>query len=379
MIFKNKLKKLLSLGAVNVGSSLILSLFWLFLASILSQSEYGEIGYLVSIANVGMAIAMMGFNTIIVVYESKKENVFPSSFLIVLVSAIVVAFGTFIFIQNILVSVLIIGVVIFNTILAGLNGYQRYLEFSIHRILRSIITIIIAIIGYYYFGINGILFGYFISTLFILKELNSLLKNKKMDFSFLKSRVPLMLHAYAMRLTDVFIRWGDKIVIASLFGFSVLAPYYFAVQYLLVLLTIPQSLSIYLLPQESQGQKNKKLKIFSILTSCLIALLSIFLIPLGITTYFPKFENSIIAMQILSIAIIPVTVTTIQESEFFGKENSRVVLYGFIIQSGFYLLSIILLGQMFGLIGFSVGFVIAVILRVIYNFLARKNIINFLS
>lgn len=372
MTFNNKLKDLLSLGAVNVGSSLIFSLFWLYLASLLSKPEYGEIGFLVSIANVGMGISMMGFNTLVVIYESKKENVFPSSFLIVLISANITAAATFVFTQNIFVSILIVGIVIFNIISSGLNSHQRYKSFSKYKVLRSVLTVIISIIAYHYFGINGILLGYFIPTLFILIELNSLMKDRKIEFSFLKPKIPLMLNAYTVSLTDVFIRWGDKLVIGSLFGFSVLGSYYFAVQYLLVLLSIPQSLSTYLIPQESRGRKNKKIKIFSIVFSCLIVIVSILLIPYGINAYLPKYEDSIIAMQILSIGLIPFTISTIQESEFLGKENSRLVLYGNCIQTGFYIISIILLGQLFGLVGFSISFVFAVILRVIFNALNRK-------
>jgi len=367
MTFKNKLKELLSFGTINITASLIFSVFWLYIASLFSKTEYGELGFLISIANVGSAISIMGFNTVVVVYESKKENVFPSSFLVVLISSNVTAAITFVFTQNAMVSILIVGVVLFNIILAGLNSNQKYKEFSKHKIFRALITVIIALIAYQYFGINGILLGYFLSTLFILKELHSLIKNKKIEFSLLKTKIPFMLHAYARRLGDVFIRWGDKILIGSLFGFSVLANYYFAVQFLLLLTTIPQSLAIYLLPQESRGEKNKKIKIFSIIISCLVAIIAIIVIPYGLNAYLPKYEESIIPMQILSLGIIPLTIISIQEAEFFGKENSRVVLYGSILQSVFYLVSIILLGEAFGLLGFSSGFVLAVIARVIFN------------
>jgi len=367
MTFKNKLKELLSLGGVNIGSSLIFSLFWLYLASILSKTEYGEIGFLISIVNLGMGISMMGFNAVIVIYEPKKENVFPSSFIIVLIASAITAVIAFAFTQNLLVSILLVGVVIFNIILAGLNAHQRYTDFSKHKIIRSVVTVAIALVAYQYFGISGILLAYFISTLFILKELNTLMKNKKIEFSLLKPKIPLMLHAYAVRLTDVFLKWGDKLIIGSLFGFTVLGSYYFAVQFLLVLITIPQSLSIFLVPEESQGKKNKKIKIFSIVISFLIVIISIIIIPYGIHSFLPKYDDSIIPMQILSIAIIPLVITSIQSSEFFGKENSRVVLIGSAIQSGFYLISIILLGEMYGLIGLSTGFVIAAIIRVIFN------------
>ena len=372
MTFRNKLKDLLSLGLGNISASLIFGFFWLYLASLIPKTEYGELGFLVSIANVGAAISMLGFNAVVVVYESKKENVFPSSFVIVLISANITALATFVLTQNVLVSILIVGVVIFNIIISGLNSQRRYQDFSKHKILRAVTTVIIAIIAYQYFGINGILAGYFLSTLFILKEFNSLMKNKKIEFSLLRSKIPFILHTFSLRLNDEFIRDGDKLLIGSLFGFYVLGSYYFAVQYLFVILTFPQSLSIFLIPEESRGKKNKKIKVISILISLLIAIVSVTFIPYGIDTFLPKYEDSIQPMQILSLAIIPLTIISIQESEFLAKENSRVVLFGNVLQSGFYLVAIILLGQVLGLIGLSIGFVMATIIRSIFNVIMKS-------
>ena len=373
MTFKNKLKDILSLGAVNVSSSIIFALFWLYLATILPKTEYGELGFLISIVNVGGAISLMGFRAVVVVYESKKENVFFPSFILVLISANITALVTFVFTQNVMISILIVGLTIFNIILAGLNSQQRFKDFSLHKILRAVITVLLSIIAYQYFGLDGILLGYFISTLLILIELRQLMKNRKLEFSLLKPKIPFMLHAFVIRLTEVFVRWGDKLLIGFLFGFSFLGSYYVAVQFLFLISTVPQSVSIYLLPQESRGQKNKNIKFFSIGISCLIAIVSIMIIPYGINELLPKYEESIMPMQILSISIIPLTIKSIQESEFFGKENSRVVLIGSVIQSLFYLMSIILFGQIFGLIGLSIGFVLAVIIRVVFNVLINKK------
>ncbi len=146
---------------------------------------------------------------------------------------------------------------------------------------------------------------------------------------------------------------------------------------MLVLVTIPQSITIYLIPQESKNKKNKKIKIFSIGISCLIAIVSIITIPYGINSLLPQYEDSIIPMQIISIGVIPLVITSIQNSEFLGKENSRVVLFGSVIQSGLYFMFIILLGHAFGLVGFASGFVIAVFIRVIFNALIKNvNIIH---
>jgi len=373
MAFKNKLKDLLSLGFINLASAVILGIFWLFLASIMTKEEYGELGFLMAIANVGATISLFGIRTMVVVYESKNEIVFPSSFIVVLISANITALVTFVLIQNVFVSILIVGMVIFQILLSGLNSKQRFSDFSKHKIIRAVITVGIALVLFQYFGLNGIFLAYFLSTLFILKELNSLIKNKKIKFSLLIPKIPFMLHMFAVRLTTVFVRWGDKILIGSLLGFSALANYFVAVQYLFLLITIPLSLSIYLMPQESQGKKNKKIKIFSIIISCLVAIISIIIIPYGINYFLPKYEESIFLMQILSVGIIPLTISSIQGTEFIGKENSRVVLIASLLQAGVYIGSIILLSQELGIVGLAIGFVLAISIRVIFNFIIKKK------
>jgi len=373
MAFKNKLKELISLGFINLSSSVIFGIFWLYLASIMTKEEYGELGFLIAIANVGATISLFGIGTMVVVYETKNENVFPSSFILVLISANITALVTFGLIQNVFVSILIVGMVIFQIMLSGLNSKRRYGDFSKHKIIRAAITVGVALVLFQIFGINGILLSYFLSTLFILKDLNSLIKNKRIEFSLLKPKIPFILHLFSTNLTTVFVRWGDKILIGSLLGFSALASYFIAIQYFFLLTTIPLSLSIYLMPQESQGRKNKKIKIFSIIISCLVSIISIIVIPYGINNFLPKYEESIFLMQILSVGIIPLTISSIQGAEFIGKENSRVVLIASVLQAGIYFGSILLLSQEFGIVGLPIGFVLAISIRVIFNFLIKKK------
>jgi len=373
MVFKRKLKDLFTLTSSNISASLILSLFWLFIASIMEKPEYGELGFLMSIANVGAAFALFGLRSTVVVYESKKENVFPASFVLVLITASFAAAISFVFTQNLMVSFLIYGMAIFRIILSGINSQQRFKDFAIHILLRAGSTLVLAIILFYILGINGIILGYFIATLPSLRSLPGLLRNKKVEFSVLKSKIGFMLPAYGIRLSDVFVKWGDKIVIGILFDFGLLGSYILAVQYLMLLEALPQAVTIYLTPQEARGQKNKKIKIFTVLISVLITLLSIALVPYGIETLLPQYAESILPMQVLSISLIPFTIISIQKSEFMGKENSKIVLLGNIIQSVSYFVLIILMGINFGIIGIAVGFVISVIARVIFNFFVRTK------
>jgi len=64
----------------------------------------------------------------------------------------------------------------------------------------------------------------------------------------------------------------------------------------------------------------------------------------------------------------------ILQTQFLGKENSRIVLIGGILQVGTYFLLIIFLGQSFGLIGIAIGFTTSLILRMIFNLFATMHL-----
>jgi len=372
MSSNKNIKDLLTVGTSQFISQIILGLFWLYLASILSKTSYGELGFIMSIVNVAAVVSALGLAGTVVVYEAKKENVFPASLIIVLIVTSFTALGTFLLFQNFTVSILAMGQAFFAIMIAGINSQKRYGNLSWHRILRSIATIIFAIILYQYLGINGILLGYFIATLFIVKEISILLKSRKIDFSTLRTKISFTTYSFINRLSAVFFVWGDKAIIGVIFGFSMLASYQLAGQYLLLLEGIPRSIMVYLVPQESEGRKNKKTKIFSLVVSIFIAIISILAIPIVVTEILPEYEDAIIPIQILSIAVIPLTISAIQQSEFMGRENSRAVLIGGIIQSGLYLLLIPLLGPLFGLEGISIGLLVAAISRTVYNFAFKK-------
>lgn len=374
MHFTGSLKNILSLGASNLIYSVIYGVFWLYLATILEKAEYGELGFLMSLANVGSVVALLGLATTVVVYEPKNENIFPPAFIIVLIASAITGAVSYALIQNVMASFLLVGITIFTIMLSGLNSKQRYHDYSIHTLIRASATVAFAIILYNFFGINGILFGYFVTSLFIIKELPSLMKNRRVDFSLVRPKIGFMINSWFSRLSQILFWWGDKLLIGSLFGFSLLASYQFATQYLLLLETFPRSLSQYLLPQESEGKKNKKLKILSPIAASLIALGSIITIPYGINTFLPEYHDSILSSQIMSIAIIPLSISMIQQSEFMGKEKSSVVLIGSILQTGVYFSLITWLGQAFGLMGIAIGFLAAATLRVVYNLIASLRL-----
>ena len=373
MVFKKNIKDLMTVGTSNFFASIINSLFWLYLASILLKTEYGELGFIMSIATVGAAASLLGMRTTVVVYESKNENVLPSSFIVILISSSISAFILSLFTNNLFIGILIIGMTVFELLLGGLIAKQRFSDFSISRLLRSVITIVLALILYHQIGIDGILIGYFFGTLIILKDVKSLLKNKKISFSILKQKISFILEAYTSRLSHVFFLWGDKMIIGLVFGFTILANYHFAMQFLFLLDTIPRTFATYFTPKEAAGEKNKKIKVFSILIAILITIISFIAVPYGVMEFLPNYEESIVPMQILSLALVPLSISGIQQAEFFGQEKSRPVLLGGIMEASLYIISLVVLGQLYGLIGMAISFLIAVWIRVSFNFFFSKK------
>jgi len=374
MYFKTKIKDLLSLGSTNFLVSLIGGLFWLYIAKILDKTEYGEIGYLISFATFAGGLCIMGFGTLIVVYEPKKENVFPSSYVIVVIASAIAAVIAFIFTQNIIVSFLVMGMASFEIILQGILAKKQYKKFSKNNLLRQLVSVGLAIFFFQIWGINGILFGYFLGTLIAFAELYPLLKNKKIEYSILRPKIRFILETFSLKISRIVYRSGDKLLIGALFGFTLLGSYFFAAQYLLLLLNFPKTITQYLLPQEAEGKKNNKFKLVSILVACLVALISIVAISYAIDIFFPKFTETILPIQIMSISIIPLTISQIQIIEYLAKGNSRIVLIANIFQVTLYFSLIIGLGESFGLMGLAFAFLIPASLKPIFILIMKSRI-----
>ena len=198
----------------------------------MTKTEYGEIGYLISLVSIASAISILGLGATILVYEPKKENVFTTSYVVILISSSLAGIVTYVISQNFIVSLLVIAMTSFTIILQGLLSRKNYRRFSINKILKASISIFLALLFYYIFGINGIFLGYIIGSLVILVELKSLVKDQKIKFSILKQKIKFMLPAYSNRLLDVSFVWGDKLLIGSIFGLTMLGSYFFAAQYL---------------------------------------------------------------------------------------------------------------------------------------------------
>ena len=372
----DKIRNYLTLGSANFLASAIMAIFWMYLASQLDKSEYGLLGYLISIAVVAHTASTIGLGRTIVVYGAKKENIVSPAYTLGLITSVSASIAVYVITQNVAVSFLTWGLMIYFLKTSDLNSKKQYGAFAKYRILRSGLTIGIGIFLFQVVGINGVILGFALSTLPTLGGLINYVKNEKISIAVLKPKMKFMLNSYLITLSNTLFRWGDKILIGSLLGFPLLGSYHLAAQYLFLLNTIPRALFVYLLPQESEGKRNKKIKILSVGVSCVIALFSVILLPYVFDIFFPQYADSILPAQILSVAIIPITIHTIFESKFFGKEVPHLILIGVGLETILYFLLIIFLGGEYGIIGLAIGFLIATVVRAAYMIVIDQIVIK---
>lgn len=352
-----------------------MAILWIYLATIVEKIEYGELSYLISIATIGQAAASLGLGRTIIVYNSKKENISSPAFTLGIISASIASIITYVITQNISVSVFLFGMMIFYLVTSDLVSGKHYTVFSKYKLLRSALSVFLALFFYYIFGINGIVLGFGLATFPTFIGVYKYIKNEKIGLSILKSKIGFMINNLLNELSQRLFWWGDKLIIANLIGFTTLGSYQLASQYLILLYSIPYAIFLYLLPQESEGIHNKKLKIYLVGLSGILVLISIIILPSIIDIILPDYHEIILPIQIMSVGIIFITISMVQEARFLSIEKSKWVIMGSGFQVGTYFLLIMFLSVEYGLIGLSIAFLLSTITRVVFN----TGIISFIS
>ena len=194
----------------------------------------------------------------------------------------------------------------------------------------------------------------------------------KINFGLIKPRIGFIGNNYLMSMLAIASGQVDKIIVAPLLGFTILGKYNLAMQALSIMLILPNVFYKYLLPQESTGVKNKKPKIIVIVFSVFITILGIFVAPILINELFPKFSEAVDAIRIMSLVIIPTTISLILESEFLGNEKSRVVLIGTAILVTSLIIGMLVLGSLMGIEGVAYSLVIAHTSKLGFYLIAKK-------
>lgn len=366
----NSVRSISFIGVANIGGNAISAIFWLYLASLLGSENYGELSYLLGIGSIATAVSLFGSEQAITVYSAKKINIHPPIYFISLLTSASSALILYFMFDSPGLSLFVIGYVVYALVLAETLGLKLYKNYSINYILQKILFVIFSLILYFILGLDGVLLGYGLSMLFLIKRIyNSLTKNK-IDFSLLRQKSKFIIHNYILDISRVSKGQIDKILIGPLFGFSLLGNYFLALQILSVLSIFPGIITKYTLPEDASGNSTKKIKLITAGFSVVLSLLGIFVAPYFLPVFFPEFSDAVEFLPLVSISLIPSTISSLYISKLLGMELSNYVVYGYLISLTSSIIGILTLGEIWGIPGLAISLVLSSSFQAIFFFIA---------
>lgn len=368
-----KLNGLVTLGITNVTVTIISGVFWFYVAALIGAESYGEISYFISIAAITGVLASVGMSNTLVVFTAKDLKIQSASYFISLISGVITSITVFFIFYNFSVSIYVLGYVIFTLASSELLGRKLYKNYSKYLITQRLLLVVLSLSLYFVIGPNGIILGYALSFFPFIIRIVKGFREAKIEFSKLKSKIGFIFNSYGLDLSEALSRNIDKLVVFPLFGFTLLGNYQLGVQVLMVMTIIPTTVYEYVLPQNASGKPHIKLKFVTVGIAIILALLGIFLAPIILPILFPNFEESSQIVQIISIAIIPVSISLMYKSKFLGVEKSKIVLIGAVIFVVAQIVAIILLSDKFGINGVAGAFVIAAASRACFLVIVDKK------
>jgi len=360
------LKSISQIGAATAGGNAIAAIFWIYMADLMGQEDYGELGYMLSIAGIATTISILGGQWTMSVYTAKGVRIESSLYFISIITSTVSAIILYFLFENVGMSVYVISLVIFNLFTAEILGKKRYKTYSKIFFLQKIILVALAILLYYILGAEGVLLAYGISYLVFTSRIISALKNHEFNFGLLRQRFKFWMFNYIIQLSNSARAQIDILLIGPLFGFALVGNYFLGLQVLGLFLILPLIIFKYTLPQDSSGSSTKQIKIITVATSIGFALLGIFVAPEVIPLVLPEYTDTVELIPLLSLAIVPRTVTTMLMSGFLGKENNMHLLVGNLIAFSIIVSGILYLPEYFDIVGLAIAYVLSVTIQTIY-------------
>jgi len=368
-----KFKDLTSIGTAGIVSTCISAIFFLFIASLIGEESYGNLSFLFAIGAIVGNIALLGSSDVLVVYRAKNIKIQSTIFLIVVIASIVGSITTYFFIESIELSLYILGMVIFTLIIHDTIGIKNFRNYSFYLITQRILGIGLAIILYFSIGFEGIILGYALGYLpFAIFGYKSC-KNIPINFQMIKTQKKFIINSYAKSLMKIFATQLDKIIILPLFGAALLGNYALGFQIFSLMGLLPGIIYLYIVPHESSGNNQPKLKKIAVILSVIISILGYFLSPIILPQLFPQFNDSIGIIQIMSIAVIPHTISVMIIASLLANEKIMKVVIGQGIILVILIGGIFILKEEFGIVGAAMSFTISNFIGAFYYFKISKN------
>ena len=354
--FKDSLigqKGLFSIGFADIVGSGVSAFFWLYIASQLSPDAYGEIIYFISIAGLAQLVSLIGSSNALTVYTAKNVKIQSTLFFVsILATAISLAVIT-IFLDRIDVGLLAVGYVIFSLVNSVMLGKKLFVKYSKLILSQKILTLILGVGLYFVFDVYGIIYGLALSYIPHLVVFVKEFSRTRIDFALLKPRKGFIINNYVMNLTAGLGGTVDKLIIAPVLGFALLGNYSLAAQMLTMMMMFSAVVYKYLLPLDASGESNKKIRQIALVISIIIATLGVTILPNVIDWLFPKFIDAKDAIQIMSLGVVPGTVSILYGSKFLGMEKSKIVMIPKLVSLGVVIGGFLYFGPIYGTVGLA--------------------------
>lgn len=371
--FLSSHKGLIYITLGNLVGAAATGIFWLLLAFIQNAHEYGRTNYEISIASLAASAALLGLNTTVTTYVAKgssKINVQANQIILLScgVAAIIVAFF------NWMLAFFVIGMAFWMMSSYELLGRKMYKQYAFVIIGARASQLFLSILLYYLLGITGIAIGFIISFLIFSQRYFISTRQFSKDFSEIKDKMKFSLNVYSFNMSNAFLLYFDKLIIAPLFGYAVLGYYQLGFQFLLFLGMIPISFYQYLISEDTSGLKKTRIRFFGLLVSIGLTALLFLSSPWILQHLFPHYTASLDAMRILSIGIIPMMLVWTLNSKFLNIGDTKYVLFGSAIYLTFQISLIFYLGNALKVIGLALAVVLALIAQASFLFISDKHL-----
>ena len=354
------------IGIADILGSGIVAIFWCYIAALLTPEQYGELFFVLGIAGTASLISLFGTENTLTVYVAKNVKIGATLYFLSLIIGIVSSLIIIIFFYRIDATLVLIGYIINSLAIGSLLGRKQFSKYAKYILIQKILTLVLGLTFYYAFGVDGILYALALSYSFFIIRIYKEFRSSKIDFSLLRTRFGFVTNNYLYNLSGGLIGNLDKLIIGPIMGFAILGNYSLAMQILSLMMILPHIVFKYTLTHDASGSQNLKIKKITFLASIGIVFLGITVLPHIIPILFPQYIDVIDAIRIMSLAVIPYTLTLLFSSKLLGLEKSKSVLIEKIITLCIMIVGIVILGPLYGIIGISITFVLALSLGAIF-------------
>jgi len=346
-------------------------LFFFLAARILCVESYGVLSYNVSVGFVGVTFTILGLQTAIVTFYPKEKNLefvrqaATLSFLLDFAASTVVLAAVVFFDAPLLPAILIIfGGTAFSMSVNFALGRQEYKKYALIMTGMRVGQCALLVLFYLFVAFTGWFLAWLEEVILLAYSIAYLAAGYgyfrliKFNFSFneVRAKWRFCLPAAVSSVFTASIGSLDKVVIGALFGMYSLGNYHLAFQFLTALMIVPISLFSFLLPEKSGGKVRKEVEVLGIAAAALVTLAGIIVVPYFIKLVFQSFEESIGAIQVLSLSVVPASIAYIKVSELYSKEKAGLAMVCHAAMFAVYIAGIVLLGGWLQLMGFAAAY-----------------------